>query len=227
MPDETQVQTPVTPKPDDDRVAAMAAKTAELLAEAKAAKERLRQYADVFGVDPGKQTPEQIAQSRAAEQRERERRATAVERAVTRSLVTGGYKVPEPVSDLLLSGAIQSQAIKVDESGTVQGAREYLDGILTALRSDAPAAPRPESPQVPRQKLPGADDVDEKFANVRSFEDLMALGPGSMSTFFEKHRDRYDALYAARATSMKQSAGRLKFAPATPTVEISKFEVPK
>lgn len=203
MPDETQVQTPVTPKPDDDRVAAMAAKTAELLAEAKAAKERLRQYADVFGVDPGKQTPEQIAQSRAAEQRERERRATAVERAVTRSLVTGGYKVPEPVFDLLLSGAIQSQAIKVDESGTVQGAREYLDGILTALRSDAPAAPRPESPQVPRQKLPGPDDVEPVYQPVNTFADLLAMGPTHVVAYAEKYPQRYEQIKKAHFDAAK------------------------
>ena len=207
MPDETQVQTPVTPKPDDDRVAAMAAKTAELLAEAKAAKERLRQYAEVFGVDPGKQTPEQIAQSRAAEQRERERRATAVERAVTRRLVTGGYKVPEPVFDLLLSGAIQSQAIKVDESGTVQGAREYLDGILTALRSDAPAAPRPESPQVPRHPLPGAEDVDPVYETVTSFADLMKMGPDHVTKFAEKYPDKYDRLRRSHFVGL-QNPGR-------------------
>jgi len=206
MADETQTTTiPAAPAaPQDDKHALLIAKHAELQSDMKTTKERLHQLASVFGVDLSKQTPEQIAQTRAAEQRDRERRASAIERSVTRTLVTSGRQVPESVLDLIMSGAIQSQAIKVDETGAVQGAKEYLDGILTALRADAPAAPpRPESPQVPRQPLPGPDDVEPAYQAVTKFSDLIAMGTQHTMTYAQKYPTRYEALKKAHFDAAK------------------------
>jgi len=148
--------------------------------------------------------PMHAALCRAAEQRDRERRASAIERSVTRTLVTSGRQVPESVLDLIMSGAIQSQAIKVDETGAVQGAKEYLDGILTALRADAPAAPpRPESPQVPRQPLPGPDDVEPAYQAVTKFSDLIAMGTHHTMTYAQKYPTRYEALKKAHFDAAK------------------------
>lgn len=202
MSDDIQTQATAPQKPDDERIAALAAKNAEILAEAKAAKERLRLYGAALGFDPAKQSPEEIAQSRAASQRESERRASAIERAVTRTLATS-KPVPEPVFDLILSGAIASQQIKVGEDGAVTGAREYLDSVLAAMSTTAPAAPRPDAPQVPRPKLPAPDDVEPQYQGVTDFQSLLKMGPAAMSDYAQKYPQKYDLLKSAHFSSIR------------------------
>lgn len=167
------------------------AKNKELIGEIRKLSQRVKDY---------EAKAAEAESLREAERQATHARAAAIERAMARTIAASGAKIPEKVFDVILSGAQSERAITVNEDGSVTGAREYLDAVIGALAPSSTA--KPEAAQFPRPDPAKTSEPIGQFEAVKTFRDLVALGPAAMTKFHEAHRDRYEQLKAEHSQAL-------------------------
>ena len=205
------------PPPND--AAKLEAKNRELLAERKkdAAKlkeleaqvaglndlkgkyDKLTEIAKALGApDPNAQDPEKVKAQLEAEARAKRDKSDKVKDALTMALLGTGRKFTPDAVRLIHRGAEDHPAIGFDDSGNVTGVEPYLESVF-GLFGGEPAGDKKTSPPPPgKPGTSGSPSVDQKFANVKTFADLSAMGGAAVSEFFEKYPEKYAVLKAAQ-----------------------------
>lgn len=203
-----------TPPPDTK---ALEAKARQLLdekkktdAENKALRERLADFdatkakldklsglAKELGVDLNQQDPEKLREQRAAEERARSAREQKIRDGVMFGLLESGRKLPATVARGIITGALSDPSITVGDDGTPVGVAEYLNGWLSTLApsSDGKGTPPgPPSPPPGGSRSGGDQATPAKFANVKTYAELIALGPAAVAECHEKAPALYETL---------------------------------
>lgn len=209
MSDETPV--PATPPPSDDPVkaelAALKAKTAELLGEkkrlsaatkdleAKAARAtdleaQIAKLNDVLGIKPGGPDPETIRQQRDATERASREKTDRIRDSIVDEMLSAGVKVTPNQRKAIVAGAAD---LEVDDKGAIVGIKEYLADWLPLLTGTTGEPVKPAAPPRMPQPKGGAQD-DPMLKRFSSLADLMAAGHETYVAFRERFPERFQEL---------------------------------
>lgn len=168
-------------------------------AEAKAAE--LEAYRETFKGSEQAKALEAQRQAEAADKDRsaRENRERAIRDEVTHGLISQGRKLDRRGIGLVLAGAVASDSgIALDDEGHAQGVDDYLNTVFSTFGA-APAPPEPAkkaAPGLPDTKAP-AGVTNQKFANVKTYAELLALGMPAVMEFHQKYPDQYTSMVAA------------------------------
>ncbi|HAM57997.1 MAG TPA: hypothetical protein DCQ64_22315 [Candidatus Rokubacteria bacterium] len=226
------------PDPKAVEIEALKRKNAEVIAEnrkltqrtkeladkgatADALEQRFQKISEVFGVDLKKQDPaaqkaEQEEQQRSAlaSQKAEQDRALRIERKVLLSLSVTGKALDEEVAEMIVGHAKTSKLITYDpETGKVEGTEEFLAKILEKFGgSTGSGDQRPRNPPIAK---PGAGEAgpSAKFANVKTFQQLVEMGETARAEYQRNHPTQYEALRAANLHSARTPAHTVAQAP--------------
>ncbi len=125
-------------------------------------------------------------------------RAQRIRVAALESLIGKVGATPEQ-ADFIAWKAGQDPSVTVGDDGAVVGLDEHVARALGAFpkpAAPASATPPPAAPQIARPNA-AAEPPDPRFANVKSFSDLLAMGAVAFSDFSEKYPTRFAQLEAA------------------------------
>lgn len=199
---------------DDAKAAKEAGTKLAELEPIKAKYEKLAAIAKELGVDPDKADPEKERQKIADAQRQREEESSRRERAITRALVGA---LPAGTSELLVEFALdrlmKDKTIVYNvESGAFEGLAEARKALLSdsLFGGPDPSKGTPPPPRLPRSG--GADGGANKYANLNSFKELLALGHAAVQECYEKYPETYMRLKASQAKGLEAPA-RTIFGP--------------
>lgn len=172
--------------------------------ELKGKFEKLTEIAKALGApDPNAADPEKVKAQLEAEARAKREKADKVNDALTMALLGTGRKLTPDAVRLIRRGAEDHPAISFDESGNVAGVEPYLESVFGLFGGDAgdKKTPSPAPPGKPGS--PGQPATDPKFANVKTYTELLALGVSAATEFFQKHPEQYAAMVAAHESGRR------------------------
>lgn len=190
-------------KKSDARAKELESKVAEI-EPLKGKLEKLTEIAMALGApDPNAQDPEKVKAQLEVEARAKRERSEKVKDALTMALLGTGRKFTPDAVRLIHRGAEDHPAIGFDDTGNVTGVEPYLESVF-GLFGGEPAGDKKTSPPPPgKPGSGGSQPVDQKFANVKTFADLSAMGVAAVTEFFEKYPEKYGALKAAHNQSAR------------------------
>jgi hypothetical protein len=144
------------------------------------------------------------AEADANESRKREARERAIRDEVMYGLTSAGRKLERKGVALILAGAMSPEAgIALEDDGKVTGVDEYLSSIFaTFAPASEPAKPPKTAPGLPDTKT-ASGATDPKFASLKSFSELLALGREAVAECAEKYPDVYARLKAGHRQGLQ------------------------
>ena len=149
--------------------------------------------------------PRAFVEKQQREERSKERRDHAIERAATRKLLSSG--LGEEEADLILGKVVRDSRIGFDEaSGVVTGMDEVFAALkpsIERLAAKSGTAPAP-APPVPPAPKPGSIPMDTEHAAIKTWDDLMA----KTITFQEKFEAEHPAEFKRMEAMWKVGANK-------------------
>lgn len=191
-------------KKSDARAKELESKVAEI-EPLKGKLEKLTEIAKALGApDPSAQDPEKVKAQLEVEARAKREKSEKVKDALTMALLCTGRKFTPDAVRLIHRGAEDHPAIGFDDTGNVTGVEPYLESVFGLFGSGDAGAPGEKKTSPPPPGKPGAgagQPVDQKFANVKTYPELLALGLAAVTEFHQKYPDQYTAMVAAHESS--------------------------
>lgn len=182
--------------------------------ELKGKFEKLTEIAKALGApDPNAADPEKVKAQLEAEARAKREKADKVNDALTMALLGAGRRLTPDAVRLIRRGAEDHPAISFDDSGNVAGVEPYLESVFQLFGGDAGdrKTPSPPPPGKPGGSAPG---VDPKFANVKTFQQLVEMGETARAELERTNPALYATLRAVNLHSARTPAHTVAQAPA-------------
>lgn len=218
-----------TPKPEE--IEALKRKNAELIAEKRKAdaklkelsekagaadtwEQRLTKVGEVLGIDLKKGDPDALKreqEERLKAENDRQRaesaRTSAIERTVLLKIAASGKALDEEIVEMVVGHAKASKVVQYDpETGKVEGIEDYLTKVLEKFGGAGAGDQRVKNPPIGKPEGGGGTTLPAKFANVKTFQQLVEMGETARAEYERANPALYAALRAANVHSARTPA---------------------